>query len=216
MRHRRFHVRSAVVTTVVGFVFAAFATHSLLAQTAKQDAADTEELIKVLDIRAGSSVGEIGAGGGELSVALAKVVGQSGHIFSNELNADRREALRKTFAAAGLTQVTVVEGRERETNFSDACCDAIFMRSVYHHFADPAAMNASLLRSLKPGGRLAVIDFSPDGPEAPTPSRRAEAGSHGVTAPTVARELTEAGFEVVSSTTSDHRIMIVALKRKAL
>jgi ubiquinone/menaquinone biosynthesis C-methylase UbiE len=49
----------------------------------------------------------------------------------------------------------VVEGGLAQTNLPDECCDAVFMRHVYHHFGDPPAMNASLFRSLKPGGRLA-------------------------------------------------------------
>jgi hypothetical protein len=40
-------------------------------------------------------------------------------------------------------------------NFQDGCCDAIFVRDVHHHFDDPAAMNASLVMSLKPGDRPA-------------------------------------------------------------
>jgi len=100
-----------------------------------------------------------------------------------------------------------------ETNFPEGCCDAIFMRNVYHHFGDPPAMNGSLLKSLKPGGRLAVIDFTPppqpNGGENP-PGHRAEDNHHGVTAATVERELKAAGFEIVASTTEDRGIRVVA------
>ena len=183
----------------------------LLAQSAQENASDTARLIKALDIHAGSNVGEIGAGGGDLTIALAREVGEAGRVFSNELNAERLAALGRSAEKAGAQNVTLVEGRERETNLPSGCCDAIFMRNVYHHFGDPPAMNASLLASLVPGGRLAVLDFAPDGPESADPKRRGDEKHHGVTSQTVARELTAAGFTVLS--TEDirtHLFMVVA------
>ncbi len=62
----------------------------------------------------------------------------------------------------GLNNVTVIEGAAAATNLPDACCDAVFLRHVYHHITEIDAFNKSLLASLKPGGRLAIIDFVPD------------------------------------------------------
>jgi predicted methyltransferase len=74
------------------------------------------------------------------------------------------------------------------------------MRNVYHHFSNPAAINASLFASLKPGGRLAVIDFPPgNGREGATPADRARDGTHGVTPDTTVKELQAAGFERISA-----------------
>lgn len=138
-----------------------------------QNAADAERVIKALEIRAGSVVGEIGAGDGELTLAIAKAVGAAGRVFSNAFNKDRLADIAGAAEKAGLGNVATIEGRETETNFPDRCCDAIFMRNVYHHFTDPAAMNASLLKSLKPGGSLAVLDFGPPPrAESATPSGR--------------------------------------------
>jgi ubiquinone/menaquinone biosynthesis C-methylase UbiE len=166
----------------------------VLAQARQNDAADAERLAKVLHLSAGSVVAEIGAGSGELTVLIAKEVGPTGRVFSNDLSADRRREIAAAVDAAHLTNVVVVEGRPAEANLPEQCCDAVFMRSVYHHFADPASMNATLFRALKPGGYIAVIDFPPDGSESETPGGRAAGEHHGVTAATVARELREAGF----------------------
>jgi predicted methyltransferase len=68
------------------------------------------------------------------------------------------------------------------------------MRLVYHHFGDPPAMNASLLRSLKPGGRLAVLEFRPTSKVTGAPGKRAEGDSHGAMPATIIEELTAAGF----------------------
>lgn len=201
---------------VTPFVVSVFAATFLLAQSARQNAADAERLIKALDVRAGSTVCEIGAGDGELTIAMAKVVGDTGRVFSNELNKDRLAAIGKAVEAAGLTNVTAVEGRDAETNLPDQTCDSIFMRDVYHHFRDPAAMNASIWKSLKPGGRLAVIDFGPPpGAESPTPAGRAQDGHHGITSPTLERELKQAGFDILSTTELDFRLFLVVARRTA-
>jgi SAM-dependent methyltransferase len=83
----------------------------------------------------------------------------------------------------------VVEARGGETGLPPECCDAIVLRRVYHHLTDPAAISASLLRSLRPGGVLAVVDFPP-----PFFWRR---GDLGVPAQAVIREATGSGFELV-------------------
>lgn len=90
------------------------------------------------------------------------------------------------------------------------------MRNVYHHFEDPAAMNASMAAALKPGARLAVVDFSPPpGSEAKTPADRSKDGTHGVTSEALARELKDAGFEPVSSELGAERwFMVVVSKAK--
>ena len=117
------HRQRRLVTPLVLLLFAAVA----FAQSAQQNAADAEWLIKSLEIHEGSAVGEIGAGDGELTVAMAKAVGPTGTVFSNELNKERLAALPRAAEKAGVKNVTPVEGRETETGFSDQCCDAIFM-----------------------------------------------------------------------------------------
>jgi len=197
-----------VTTFVLAVVVAA---SGLRAQSARENAADAERLIKVLDVHAGSVVGELGAGDASLSLAFARAVGDTGRVYSNELNKDRLKGIGVAAEKAGLTNVTPVEGREAETNFPEACCDAIFMRNVYHHFGDPRAMNASILKSLKPGGRLAIIDFTPPpGKDTAAPGRRGEDGQHGVTAPVVEQELKAAGFEIVSSDLTNRSVFVVA------
>jgi ubiquinone/menaquinone biosynthesis C-methylase UbiE len=110
---------------------------------AQDNAADTKQLIEVLQLHPGSVVAEIGAGGGELTIAVARHVGADGRVFSSELGSDRIRALRSAVDKSGLANIQVIEGRETNANLPERCCDAIFMRNVYHHFGDPAAMHAS-------------------------------------------------------------------------
>ncbi len=168
-----------------------------LALGAQDNTADRARLVEHLQLAPGMTVAEIGAGTGELSVAVAQEVGPAGHVYSNELDTSRHASIRAAAARAGVSNLTVVEGTAAGTNLPDNCCDAIFMRNVYHHFADPAPMNQSLLSSLKPGGRIAIIDFPPRGRQAGSTGDRGESGAHGVTLESVKKELADAGFEVV-------------------
>jgi ubiquinone/menaquinone biosynthesis C-methylase UbiE len=202
-RRRRFVTLIATVLAVAG----------LRAQSAKENAADAERLVKALDLHAGSVVGEIGAGGGELTIALAKVVGETGRVLSNELNKSSLAKIETAVGEAGLHNVTMVEGHENDTNFPATCCDAIFMRSVYHHFGDPPRMNTSILQSLKPGGRVAVIDFGPPPGNENPPGHRGEDNHHGVTPSTVEKELKAVGFEIVESTELFSRVFMVVARR---
>jgi SAM-dependent methyltransferase len=81
-----------------------------------------------------------------------------------------------------------VAAQARDAGLPASCCDAIVLRRVYHHLTDPAAINVSLWRALRPGGLLAVIDIPP-----PFFSGR---GGLGVPAQNVVDEVTASGFEL--------------------
>lgn len=162
-------------------------------------ATDAARLVTALKLAPGQTVADIGAGDGELAVALAREVGPSGRVYATELREDRLRSIRDAAEDAGLKNVSVVEAHATRTNLPERCCDALVLRLVYHHIDDPERMNASLRESLKPGGFLAIIDFVPDSSESEDPSKRDTGEQHGVTAATVVRELREAGFEVVAN-----------------
>jgi ubiquinone/menaquinone biosynthesis C-methylase UbiE len=196
-------MKQRILTSLAAYAFVAG-----LAGYAQNNATDTKKLIEVLQLKPGSVVAEIGAGSGDLTIALARHVGPTGRVYTTELGADRLRRLREAVGKNGLTNVEVVEAQEAHANLPEECCDAIFMRDVYHHFGDPPSMNASFLRALKPGARIAVIDFTPP-KETAEPGKRTKDGSHGVTAEVTANELKAAGFEIVSSEERTKRSFIV-------
>ena len=177
----------------------------------------TEKIFEALDLKEGHTICEIGAGDGELSIAAAKRVGSSGRVYSTELGDDRLKALREKVSGSGVQNIEVVAGDAKKTNLPDAACDALFMRNVYHHFEDPAAMTASIAASVKPGGRVAVVDFTPPNKEAERPADRDQDGMHGISPESLSRELKAAGFEPLSTEAGDQRwFMVVAAKPKSL
>ena len=188
----------AAVLGVIGFVGGGVVLYGAFgAFLPWREEAEAERLTKVLALGPGQRVAEIGAGGGRFTVAFARKVGASGHVYSTELSPDQRHAIGERVAAAGLTNVTVREGAPAATNLPDACCDVVVLRSVYHHLADPTAFAASIARALTPEGIVAIIDFEPGTlwfhTGAPDGSRRS---GHGVARLDAIAEFKTAGFAV--------------------
>jgi ubiquinone/menaquinone biosynthesis C-methylase UbiE len=178
-----------------------------------QNAISNARLFDAVGVHDGSTVCEIGAGDGAVTIAAAKVTGPRGHVYSSELGSDRVQSLRSKVGDSGLPQITVVSGDAAKTNFPDAGCDAVFMRDVYHHLTNPAAMNGSILLALKPGAKLAIVDFTPPpGSEAACPADRGKDGMHGITLDTLSRELKDAGFEAVSAEQLQRALFVVVAR----
>jgi precorrin-6B methylase 2 len=164
-------------------------------QTALTDgqikSADVEvpRLVELLELKAGMTVADVGAGFGAWTVRLARAIGPSGRVYATDVGAAQLAALRDYTAREGLTNVTILEAAAASTNLPALCCDAILIRDAYHHFTQPEALVKSLAASLKPGGRLAVIDFPPR-PNSDVPAGvPANRGGHGVPPEVVEREV---------------------------
>jgi predicted methyltransferase len=164
------------------------------AQDYRQDA---EKLAPLLDWRPGSVVADIGAGHGEMTRAAAQRVGPTGRVYSTELDATKLAELEDL--AAKETNITAIRAGIAQTNLPPECCDSIFMRLVYHHLTQPAEMDASLFRSLKPGKLLGVIDEEPQPGTKPPDGVPANRIGHGVPQKIVIEELSAAGFQVVKA-----------------
>lgn len=198
-------MKHLILTIVTGLILTACAS-------AQQNSADVNWLIEALELKEGSVVADIGAGDGGQTLAISEHIGSEGHIYSTELGEEALLELRENLEWADTSNITVLEGHPTQTNLPEECCDAIYLRRVYHHIGDPPPMNASLFQSLKPGGRLAIIDFEPRGDEA-EPAGRASGSQHGVTAETVLEELTEAGFTLISNENPSGRNFYMVLQK---
>ena len=132
---------------------------------------------------------------------------------------ERALRLTREYAAKeGLKNVTVIEGAAASTNLPPACCDAMFMRDVYHHITDVPAFTKSLFVSLKPGGRLAIMDFRPSPGSKVFPGVPENRGGHGIPPNLVEDELKAAGFthlETIESWPGDEKtVMFLVLFSK--
>jgi len=163
---------------------------------------EIQRLSKVMNWKAGQVIADVGAGEGEIGFAAAAAVGETGRVYLTELDEEKFVTLQKGASQRKLKNVVVLTAAEKETKLPDNCCDAIVLRRVYHHFSAPTEMDASLMRSLRPGGLLAVIEFAPrksltaSDPVKGVPSNR---GGHGIPKKILLQELTAAGFKLDKS-----------------
>ncbi len=143
-----------------------------LVQTSAQQTALTEgmlkaaelevpQLVELLELKPGMTVADVGAGFGAWTMRLSRFIGPNGRVYATDVGMPQLAALRDAVQREKLMNVTVIEGSPGSTNLPAACCDAILIRDVYHHITQPADIVKSVAASLKPGGRLAVIDFPP-------------------------------------------------------
>jgi ubiquinone/menaquinone biosynthesis C-methylase UbiE len=173
------------------------ALHVLTSALARADAAsEIDRLATLMGWKDGTVVADIGAGDGRFSFAAAKHVGESGKVIATEIDPQKLADLRAEIRKRKLTNVSVEESKEADTNLPSSCCDAIFLRRVYHHLTKPAEFNANLVRSLKPGGRLGIIDFPARPGLDPVEGVPANRGGHGIPEKVVIEELTAAGLQV--------------------
>jgi ubiquinone/menaquinone biosynthesis C-methylase UbiE len=184
--------RVALAVLILAVVFGA--AHVALAESRLER--EVARLAERLGIGPGSVVADVGAGKGELAIELARLVGPGGRVYATELDADLRSAIAERAKNAGLANVVVAPAQLESTGLPDGCCDALYMRGVYHHLSAPEPILASIRRALKPRGRFVVIDFRPTRwlafwtPE----DVPADRGGHGVPPEVVEREAKAAGF----------------------
>lgn len=198
--------------SICTFLLMLLTTASLSCAQAPGNTSDINWLIDVLELKEGSIVADIGAGDGDQTIEIARHVGPEGRVYSSELGSESVQELREAVKDAGISNVTVVEGHPERTKLAEQCCDAIFLRRVYHHIQKPKNFNISLRQSLKEGGKLAIIDFEPRRSEADL-GGRTSGSQHGVTAETVIEELKEAGFRLVSSDNPSGRNIYVVMEK---
>ena len=153
-------------------------------------------LAELMQWKGGTVVADIGAGDGSYSFVAAEKVGPRGRVYATEIDGDKLKQLRADALKRKLPNVIVLEGAADDTKLPSECCDAIYLRHVYHHITQPVGFDRSLVRSLKPGARLAIIDFPPNENLPPVEGVPKNRGGHGIPQNVVVEELTSAGLQL--------------------
>jgi ubiquinone/menaquinone biosynthesis C-methylase UbiE len=177
------------------------AIFTLLLSFAGLGANDTQrqEITRLAELtqwKTGTIVADIGAGDGTYSFEAAQKVGPSGRVYATEIDKGKLQILRAEVTKRQLENMIIVQGTADDTKLPTSCCDTIYLRHVYHHLTQPQEFDKNLLRSLKPGAHLAIIDFPPSpnlGPVEGVPKNR---GGHGIPERVVIEELTAVGLQV--------------------
>lgn len=118
----------------------------------------TGKIMDVIGITEGMSVGEVGAGGGRVIVRVAKRVGPEGRVFANDITASALEYMRDRVKRERITNMEVIEGTLTDPRFPEGALDVVFLTNTYRHLEKPVEVLENIVRSLKPEGKLGIID----------------------------------------------------------
>jgi precorrin-6B methylase 2 len=126
-----------------------------------------ETLVRTLEIPAGATVGEIGSGTGYFTWRLARAVGPSGKVLAVDVQQAMLDRTADTVRKHQLSNVELKLGEEADPRLPRALLDMVFIAHAYHEFSNPEAMILAVKQSLKPGGRLVIVEFAEDHPFGP-------------------------------------------------
>jgi cyclopropane fatty-acyl-phospholipid synthase-like methyltransferase len=124
-----------------------------------------DRVIAALNLKPGQIVADIGSGTGYFSVRLAKSAAAP-KVYGADIEPSTVTYLRERAAKEGLHNVISVQATADSANLPEPV-DLVLIVDTYHHIGDREAYFRRLAKSLKPGGRVAIIDFKPDSPEGP-------------------------------------------------
>jgi ubiquinone/menaquinone biosynthesis C-methylase UbiE len=121
-----------------------------------------EQIMDALLIADGSAVAEIGAAGGWFTIRLARRVGPNGKVFAEDIQPEMIEAIRHRVQQEGLTNVRTVLGTPKDPRLPEGL-DAVLIVEVYREMDDPVELLKKVRASLKPQGRVGIVDFTAGG-----------------------------------------------------
>jgi predicted methyltransferase len=127
-----------------------------------------DQIMDALNIAEGAVVAELGAGGGWFTIQLARRVGSNGVVYAEDVQPAMIEAIRRRAQRENLNNVRTVLGTARDPTLPHGI-DAVLIVGAYHEMEcaagpscqDPVALLKNVAQSLKPQGRLGVVDFNP-------------------------------------------------------
>lgn len=123
--------------------------------------------LEAIGITRGATVADVGAGAGYFTWRLAERVGPSGKVYANDIQPSMLELLRKNIEARHLANVEPVLGVEDDPRLPAGRMDLVLLVDVYHEFSEPEKMLRKIRESLKPDGRLVLLEYRKEDPNIP-------------------------------------------------
>jgi ubiquinone/menaquinone biosynthesis C-methylase UbiE len=145
-----------------------------------------DRVMDLLNIKPGSTVADIGAGGGWFSVRAARRVAPNGRVIAEEINPKAITSIQQRARREHLSNIETLLGTPDDPKLAPNSLDAALMLKVYHEIAHPPLVLANLRDALKPGARFGIID------------RNGTGADHGLNEPILRAEVERAGFRQVA------------------
>jgi ubiquinone/menaquinone biosynthesis C-methylase UbiE len=159
---------------------------SIFEEPGREKRLQIDRVMDLLQLKAGSTVADIGAGSGWFSVRAARRVGANGRVIAEDINAKAVAYIQQRAQREQLTNIVPVLGTPDDPKLTPNSLDAALMLKVYHEIAHPPLVLANLRAALKPGARFGIID------------RNGNGADHGLKESIVRDEVEHAGFRQVA------------------
>jgi ubiquinone/menaquinone biosynthesis C-methylase UbiE len=147
-----------------------------------------ERVIDALALAPDAVVADVGAGSGYFTERFARRLRGGGSVYATDVQDEMLDRLRARVAEEMLANVSVVDARFDDPSLPEACCDLVFLASVYKEIDERVAYMEKVRRVLRRGGRVAILEYRPEWEGAGPP--RADR----LPAATVIEEMAGAGF----------------------
>jgi len=118
-----------------------------------------KEIVSACRIKPGMTVADVGAGTGLFTRLFAEAVGKDGTVYAVDISPKFLEHIKSSATKMNLSNVTTTLGTDYSASLPESSVDVVFICDTYHHFEFPTRMMSSIRQSLKPGGRVVLIDF---------------------------------------------------------
>ncbi|MEZ6126513.1 MAG: methyltransferase domain-containing protein [Planctomycetaceae bacterium] len=137
----------------------------------ERDSREEEErltlLVRSLKLKPGDVVADIGAGSGVISGLMAERVLPNGYIVAVDVQDEMLLRLQKNVRAKGLSNVVPIKGTQQSSSLAPESIDLAIMVDVYHEFEFPYEMMADIAKAIRPGGRVALVEYRMEDPTVP-------------------------------------------------
>jgi predicted methyltransferase len=150
-------------------------------------------LIAALGVKPGQTIADLGAGSGYYTFRIAPLVQPHGKVLAIDLEPLMLQAIRERVRRDGVTNVEAIHSTTTDPNLPARSVDLLFMVDVYHELEFPYEMMEKVRGTLKPGGRLAVIEFRAEDPRVPIKD------VHKMSERQIIREMSAVGFRHLST-----------------
>ena len=158
---------------------------SIFEEPGREKRLQIDRVMDLLHIKSGSTVADIGAGGGWFSVRAARRVAPNGRVIAEEINPKAIASIQQRAKRENLGNIETLLGTPDDPKLAPDSLDAALMLKVYHEIAHPPLVLANLRAALKPGALFGIID------------RHGNGADHGLNEPIVRAEVEAAGFRQV-------------------
>ncbi len=128
---------------------------------------DPAKLLKALEIKPGMTVADIGAGSGYHCFRMSPLVGDMGKILAVDIQPEMLAIIKARAKKENVTNIDLIEGTETDPKLPAGKVDLIILVDVYHEFSQPYEMTEKMIAALKPGGRIAFVEFRLEDPKVP-------------------------------------------------